>query len=1261
MDLLTRLATATEAAAAAAQAAVQVSQATASSPTGAQAHQDDRQWHKLVNRPSVFEPKSREEETGMWKDWFWSVEQFLATVDVAFQAELTEVTNHLDREQSLSGMTQVQKERSHFLYSLMASLLRGRPLQILKAVPNSNGYEAVRQLVGSIQPASRNRSLAMLSSLMSWPQFDLRQSILAQLLKLEEAEREYSRIATELSDEIKFAVLMKSVPPGQLRTYLTVQISDTSSYNDLRSALLRYDTATTKWNSATALGFDNSSQQHGEVAPMDVDRVFNKGDGKGKGKGKDQKGGKGGKSKDKQNKGSWDWQQNKGKTNKGKGAGGGKDGKGKQQFQSGKGYSHRPQGACFNCGKPGHVAKNCWATPNQQAQRHTYGQSYSGVRSVEFDETPYEPRGNAASVTPSTTPSSAQAMQQAQQASQSAQQQRVRRVFADVSFEQVGEQDQAIVFDLTAGDHANFEPFGSVGMVRFSAVSTEFFRLDACDDTFDEPPHNMPVYSLLDEQVEQHEQQHDSHTTRAACAFADGLSSCDVHFSADGIIRMVSSDQAGAVDVVDIIIDSGSDASMLPLQYMHVGSALTGQVPILCDAQGGRIPVSSCKKVVFELETDGSPKAILKERVHVGAVQSPLISFGRLLACGWEIVHSEGGPVLRHNSGSRVPIHMKGHSLAVRGYVRHIGEQQLTVVVDPALLQLSFGWNLSPSGGPLLRCIATHFTDPTEMCNVEEWPCRTTLIKSSDGAWSLIEFCERILNMEDRAGPLGTNEPVECLVILSERTATPEQMGFSVCEVQSLPVGSAHDDSGQQDVPLAPQDAQDTEEHVEGGAQDAPVVHVRVEPDQQTIEVEGVQLSLASGIGALRAACKVCSLSQSGSKAKLFKRLCDFHERQRISMSQEVAMKALQDSERIPAMVPKPEVPDEAAVARHRLTHQPYAAWCETCVKVRARSDKHVRDEGAPAEREIPTVSMDFCYTSYSEDDESKLCCLVLHHSATKAVQAIPLSSKSAMKYMTLEVVRFTVFTGVGELILRCDQEPVLLSLQRNVQQARQRMGLHTVIENAPIGSHASNANVENSVHRLRGMATTLLVALEEKTSLVHGVKHAITAWAWVHAGWILNRFGTRGNTTAYELIHGHAYTGRLVEFAEPLLSYVVVEKNPHKGAAKWVRSIFLTKSNTNDMFLVAVAGKIRLTRSVRRTGHAWTDYMEHYQKLETPPWEMEGIIGARILPTSKPMAQALEVFPALGAIQGEAAEEPSRVQIQTTKVAACRVYRFLD
>ncbi|CAJ1389853.1 unnamed protein product, partial [Effrenium voratum] len=118
-------------------------------------------------------------------------------------------------------------------------------------------------------------------------------------------------------------------------------VSSPEEFNDIWAELLPLHSLLATATEAAAA----AAQAAVQVAPMDVDRVFNKGDGKGKGKGKDHKGGKGGKSKDKQNK--------------------------------------------------GHVAKNCWATPNQQAQRHTYGQSYSGVRSVEFDETPYEPRGMA--------------------------------------------------------------------------------------------------------------------------------------------------------------------------------------------------------------------------------------------------------------------------------------------------------------------------------------------------------------------------------------------------------------------------------------------------------------------------------------------------------------------------------------------------------------------------------------------------------------------------------------------------------------------------------------------------------------------------------------------------------------------------------------------------------------------------------------------------------------------------------------------------
>ena len=65
-------------------------------------------------------------------------------------------------------MNEDEKKRSMFLYELLASLLRGRLLTVLRGIPENNGYEALRQLVMQCQPTSRNRSLGILNALMSW-------------------------------------------------------------------------------------------------------------------------------------------------------------------------------------------------------------------------------------------------------------------------------------------------------------------------------------------------------------------------------------------------------------------------------------------------------------------------------------------------------------------------------------------------------------------------------------------------------------------------------------------------------------------------------------------------------------------------------------------------------------------------------------------------------------------------------------------------------------------------------------------------------------------------------------------------------------------------------------------------------------------------------------------------------------------------------------------------------------------------------------
>lgn len=133
------------------------------------------------------------------------------------------------------------------------SLLKGRLLTVLKGTEKSNGHEALRMLFLQCQPSSRNRSLAILNVLMRWPGFDMKSSLLAQVVKLEEGFREYGKIAQQpLATELKFAVLLRCIS-GQLRTPINVSIKEDSSYEELREMILQYDRATIRWTGLAPL------------------------------------------------------------------------------------------------------------------------------------------------------------------------------------------------------------------------------------------------------------------------------------------------------------------------------------------------------------------------------------------------------------------------------------------------------------------------------------------------------------------------------------------------------------------------------------------------------------------------------------------------------------------------------------------------------------------------------------------------------------------------------------------------------------------------------------------------------------------------------------------------------------------------------------------------------------------------------------------------------------------------------------------------
>ena len=73
---------------------------------------------------------------------------------------------------------------------------------------------------------------------------------------------------------------------------------------------------------------------------------------------------------------------------------------------------------------------------------------------------------------------------------------------------------------------------------------------------------------------------------------------------------------------------------------------------------------------------------------------------------------------------------------------------------------------------------------------------------------------------------------------------------------------------------------------------------------------------------------------------------------------------------RRPRGLPEPYVPDAATVARHNLTHWPYAPWCEHCVRSRRPNSSHFSSSSSP-ERNLPVFVADYCFLKDSKDDDA--------------------------------------------------------------------------------------------------------------------------------------------------------------------------------------------------------------------------------------------------------------------------------------------------
>ena len=128
---------------------------------------------KMVQCPKEFGTSSSVEDQAQWSDSAFSFKQWLFLADWAFETDIKYAEDNPNTPVAFqdNAVGQASKERSRKMYSVLAGILKSRPLKVLRQVTDANGFEAYRQLHDLYAPRTKGRAMALLSALMGFPAF----------------------------------------------------------------------------------------------------------------------------------------------------------------------------------------------------------------------------------------------------------------------------------------------------------------------------------------------------------------------------------------------------------------------------------------------------------------------------------------------------------------------------------------------------------------------------------------------------------------------------------------------------------------------------------------------------------------------------------------------------------------------------------------------------------------------------------------------------------------------------------------------------------------------------------------------------------------------------------------------------------------------------------------------------------------------------------------------------------------------------------
>ena len=677
-----------------------------------------------------------------------------------------------------------------------------------------------------------------------------------------------------------------------------------------------------------------------------------------------------------------------------------------------------------------------------------------------------------------------------------------------------------------------------------------------------------------------------------------------------------------------IVLDSGADCSLLPKSMSSRGRNSGGGKAVLEDAQGGRLRTYGRK--IAQIECEGSHEmVIIEDDFVVASVQTPLISLGRLLQRGWRMVPGDceaGVHLQAPDLECQIPLRFKKNSLALLGTIRRIlhepDEQEGgsgsghrldddEVLVIQTVLQLhskfweNYGlraWKTTPEGNPVrFSYDSKNFVNCQLIWNLNWWPLRSTLIRRDDDTWEVVEHCSQYYTHEEPDGEIPECQGVETQVLtVLHRRKEPLAFFGTIVGEQTVTAGGVDVDSHDFQFatePMVPQELdpgqmqhpEETDQVDVGGSWDGPMPWFE---NKELLQINGQQLSERSSLAHLREAAEFLGLGRGGSKATLWTRLNQEIQKMEHREMFVIANRLYKEQNKHKGLVAirAPRQPSNEERELHELTHVPYRDWCDFCVACKGKSDpQRSLDKSEEGRRSIPGIQLDYAFGRSDQKNQEELVVILVGVDAeTRMLLAVPVESKGAdLRGQAEHVVRFTLaLNHYGNTEIIGDSEPTMKALLTYVKSIRHSLGLETTITNSM--KKGQTGRVERAIATLRKQASTLMEMAESKCMLHLEGSHAMWYWSYLHAAWILNRFGVHSalSATPFELAYGRRYMGKVVCFGEYVL---LLHRQPGmKQGPQWLPGIWVGKTNEDDLHLVIGVNGVMKGKAVRRTSEPW-------------------------------------------------------------------------